>query len=157
MPRIFIVAIVVYLVAPLVINGINLAVNRNDIKLYSRTFSRYAEIKQKDLFFLDGRFVGLEKIPENLYGFKGLENPDSKDYFYTKRLECRINPKDTVFRVLTFKYDASGGREIISNVSFSGKLKDEILEHNITYDTLLKMYGKFAEKISDIKELDSLQ
>lgn len=136
-----------WIVSPIFLNAYNMFVNREDIVLFKKWYSRTSQMRPKNLFFIDGKFEGIKA---------DLESDSSKAIFCEKTLECGYNPKNTLFRVKLLKEVGEDNYTVLGNVSFGGELKDEILDKSVTDYIIENSFNLFAENVSTKESFDKL-
>ena len=141
-----VVAVISYIIMPILINALNLLVNLKDIRLFTSRYPQAVTLREKDAFFIDGRFLGFRNDP----------SPLRTHVLIAERLECHLTPGDTVYRLVCLKKTVDGAYKELGNVSFSGELKKNFFKNGISdiiYGKIENAYGEGIESIGQLNRL----
>lgn len=128
----------VFIVMPVLLNNYKFIVNKKDIDKFTKwDLLDVKQIRQKNIFFIDGRFDGFTM---------GIEPLEAR-YYCEKSLECGYVPEETVLRLKVFE-ERNGTHFLKGSVSFSGGMKEYLLDSGVDDGILRSIDGVFAEKVS---------
>ncbi len=140
-----ILCIVLVIAMPFVMSGINHFVNKGDIALFKNCYSVFM-MKQAMPLFIGGSFDG---YTTNILPLKD-------DLYYEIRLECSYNPKNTLVRLQLLQKNEQNHYPVIGNLSFTGELKDKILDKSINKNAIANIINLYGERVSNKNIFDEI-